>query len=298
MTTEPVRASAAWLRLRESADSAARATVLVQDLRRLLPDAGSIVVHDLGCGSGSMVRWLAPQLTGPQRWVLYDRDDELLALAAATPPPRAADGAPVTIETRRRDITRLGEKELAGAGLVTASALLDMLTADQLDRLVASCAAARCPVLIALSVTGRVALTPPHGSDARIADAFNAHQRRMTPAGPLLGPDAADAAAVAFARHGLEVRVEPSPWRLGPEHGDLVAAWLTGWVGAAREQQPELGDIATEHLRRRLAEAGAGSLSVTVQHADLLAWPRPVVGGPPLRRSSHPGPASNRSDSA
>ena len=34
--------------------------------------AAPIVVHDLGSGTGSMMRWLAPLLPGPQTWVLHD----------------------------------------------------------------------------------------------------------------------------------------------------------------------------------------------------------------------------------
>src|SRR5688572_24775794 len=106
MTTEPVRAGSDWLALREPADAAARAPVLVEALRKHLPPGG-MEIHDLGCGTGSMARWLAARLEGPQHWVLYDRDDALLALASADPPSGAADGAAVGVETRRRDITRL-----------------------------------------------------------------------------------------------------------------------------------------------------------------------------------------------
>ncbi len=127
---EPVRVTPAWLDLREPADAAARATDLVDEVRRRLPVGGPVVVHDLGCGTGSMARWLAPRLAGPQHWVMYDRDADLLAHARAQMPPVAADGAAVTVETRQSDITRLEHGELAGASLITASALLDMLTAD------------------------------------------------------------------------------------------------------------------------------------------------------------------------
>ena len=48
-----------------------------------------------------------------------------------------------------------------------------------------------CPMLLALTVVGRVALTPAEPLDARIGAAFNAHQRRET---RLLGPDAVAAA--------------------------------------------------------------------------------------------------------
>jgi hypothetical protein len=273
MTTEQVRVSPEWLTLREPADAAARAPALVEEVRSYLPTHGPAAVHDLGSGTGAMARWLAALLAGPQHWVLYDRDDELLAHAAAHPPAAAADGAPVTVEVRRRDITRLAPEEMAGAHLVTASALLDMMTAEELDRLIVTCAGAGCPVLIALTVTGQVDLTPLDRFDQSIADAFNAHQRRKTGGRRLLGPGAIDAAVDGFTRLGLEVLCRPSPWRLGPGEAALTPEWLMGWLAAACEQHPELGAVAPSYARRRLAEAAEGRLSVTVHHQDLLARP-------------------------
>ena len=75
------------------------------------------------------------------------------------------------------------------------------------------------------------------------------------------------------ADRGAEVLVRASPWRLGASDADLAAEWLTGWVGAAREQQPELAAEADVYIRRRLAQARAGQLAVTVDHADLLILP-------------------------
>jgi len=272
MFTEPVRASARWLTLREPADAAARSVELVEALRPHLPDGRDLVVHDLGSGSGSMARWLAPRLPGRQHWILYDRDVELLEMVPANPP--AVPGAgPLTLETRRRDITRLAPNELSGAGLVTASALLDMLTAEELDRLVASCAGAGCPVLVTLSVVGRVELDPADPLDEVVQAAFNAHQRRDNGAGRLLGPDALERAVSAFVGRGLDVAVRTSPWQLGSEQAVLASAWFEGWLGAALEQQPDLGDRVISYRRRRRAEAISGLLAVTVHHEDLLATP-------------------------
>src|SRR5262245_50591930 len=89
MTTGAVRASSEWLRLREPADAAARASELAEKVRSYLPTRGGATIHDLGCGTGSMARWLAVRLPGPQHWVMYDRDDELLTLADAGPPDSA-----------------------------------------------------------------------------------------------------------------------------------------------------------------------------------------------------------------
>jgi hypothetical protein len=285
MTAEEIRVSSRWLALREPADAAARAGELVEALVRALPRTTGWVVHDLGSGTGSMGRWLAPRLPGTQHWVLHDRDPELLEAAAALRPDPAADGAAVTVETRRSDIDRLRPGELADATLITASALLDMLTAQELGGLARLCVAAGCPGLLTLSVAGRVELTPPDPLDGALVAAFNAHQRRATERGRLLGPDAPTVAREEFSRLGAEVLTRPSPWRLGAAQADLIAEWLTGWVGAACEQEPDLALRTDGYLRRRLDEARVGQLAVTVHHADLLVLPRrPPPGSLSARR--------------
>ncbi|MEU2537465.1 class I SAM-dependent methyltransferase [Streptomyces iakyrus] len=274
---DPPRYAPEWLELREPADAAARAHDLLDPLRiRLanLPGRSGIVIHDLGCGTGSMGRWLAPRLDGAQHWILHDRDPYLLHFAAVASPRSAADGSRVSVETRRGDIARLTPDALHGASLVTASALLDVLTREEIDTFAAACAGAGCPALLTLSVAGRVELTPSHPLDAELAQAFNDHQRRDG----LLGPDAVTAAAEAFSEHGATVRLHPSPWRLGPEQAALTEQWLRGWVGAAVEERPELRAEADVYLTKRLAALAAGELHVTVHHVDLLALSRPVGG--------------------
>ncbi|MFJ5994945.1 SAM-dependent methyltransferase [Streptomyces sp. NPDC092370] len=275
---DPPRYAPEWLELREPADAAARAHDLIDPLRIRLANlpgkSGGVVIHDLGCGTGSMGRWLAPRLDGAQHWVLHDRDPYLLHFAAVASPRSAADGSRVSVETRRGDIARLTPDALRGASLVTASALLDVLTREEIDTFAAACAGAGCPALLTLSVAGRVELTPSHPLDAEIAQAFNDHQRRDG----LLGPDAVTAAAEAFSEHGATVRLHPSPWRLGPEQAALTEQWLRGWVGAAVEERPELRAEADVYLANRLAACAAGELRVTVHHIDLLALSRPVGG--------------------
>ncbi|MGW4466693.1 class I SAM-dependent methyltransferase [Micromonospora sp. NPDC004704] len=271
MSEEVGRVTAAWLGLREPADASARAPELVEPVRRHVAGNPLTVVHDLGTGTGSMGRWLAPRLSGPQHWVMYDRDPDLLERAKAEMTDTAADGAPVTVETRQRDITRLTAEDLAGASLITASALLDMLTVEEVERIVAVCADTGCPTLLTLSVIGRVALTPADPLDAELTEAFNAHQRRTVGGRTLLGPDAVRATVEAFGRRGVDVTVRSSHWRLGPEQADLTAEWFDGWLGAACEQRPELTGPAAAYAARRLAEAAAGQLGVVVEHNDLLA---------------------------
>lgn len=262
MTAAGDRAFAAeWLALRESADAEARATEPLA-----LLGEHSRVIADLGCGTGSLGRWLAPRLPGPQHWMLFDRDPELLALARQTLPG-------VTVQTAVRDLGALGAADLGDCTLVVASALLDVLTARETDALAQAVAAAGCPALFSLSVVGRVELSPAAPEDAQFTAAFNAHQRR----GGRLGPDAVPFACDAFRRLGAGVRTFPSPWRLGPDRAGLTEAWLRGWVGAAVEQEPGLAGHA--YLERRLAQCAAAELSVTVHHSDLLVLPADVWSG-------------------
>jgi hypothetical protein len=274
------RVTPTWLALREAADAMARAAELVDAVRdhvaggagrRGTAGAGPLIVHDLGCGTGSMGRWLAPRLPGPQHWIMYDRDPALLDQARADMVETAADGTPVTVETRTHDVTRLTAEEFSGGALVTASALLDLLTAEEVERIAAACAGAGCPALLTLSVSGDVALTPQDRLDVEIAAAFNAHQRRSVAGRRLLGPDAVDATVDAFGRRGVTTRVRPSPWRLGGQNADLMSEWFTGWVDAACEQRPELSAAVAGYAERRRSDLAAGRLAAVVGHDDLLA---------------------------
>jgi hypothetical protein len=234
-----------------------------------------------------MGRWLAPRLPGPQDWVLHDRDPVLLAIAVAGLPDASADGAAVTARTHEGDLAALTAADLADASLITASALLDLLTADELDALVDACVAAGCPVLLTLSVTGGARLAPPDPLDAAFAAAFDAHQRRADAGRRLLGPDAGAAAGAAFDRRGATVVTRPSPWRLGAgaagsDDRALIEEWLRGWIAAACVERPNLEEHAAEYLIDRLDACAAGALHVTVGHLDLLALP---PGGRPAGRT-------------
>lgn len=245
-----------WLALREGADAGARAAEPVA----LLHGHGQVVA-DLGCGTGSLGRWLAPRLPDTRRWVLFDRDRDLLELARKA--------VPVThLQTRRLDLASLRSADLEGVTLVVASALLDMLTRAEVGALTDAVAETGCPALFWLSVAGRVELSPADPRDRAFSEAFNAHQRREG----RLGPDAAGFAAAAFELLGYEALVFPSPWRLGAEQSELTRAWLRGWVGAAVEQDPSLP--GADYLGRRLEECARGELDATVHHTDLLVLPQ------------------------
>jgi hypothetical protein len=228
-----------------------------------------------------MLRWLAPLLSGPQQWTCHDRDEELLASISASTPVRDCQGMTVTVDVHACDLAQLDPGEVAGASLITASALLDIMSAAELERLVESCLPVGCPVLLALSVTGRVELHPPDPQDEQIQDAFNAHQRRTTSDGRrLLGPDAVPAAVKLVPDRGASVLSAPSVWRLGASDITLINEWLGGWIAAACEQDPALVGSVHDYLERRTSAVAGGQLDVTVHHRDLLIVPRGGADGP------------------
>lgn len=271
MSTSVARASRDWLTLREPADARSRSTALAQDVSRLLPAVGPQHVHDLGSGTGSMRRWLAPRLRGPQRWIEHDRDADLLSRTGDLEPTLSRDGIPVRVETRASELASVSD--LDDASLITASALLDVLTEDALANLVGLAQQARVPCLLTLSVVGRVTLAPAHRLDTQVQAAFNDHQRRTTTIGRLLGPDAVDRAAALFREAGMEARTEPSPWVLDAHCPELLTTWFDEWLDAACEQDPRLDDQAVAYRVERQRQQEDGALKAVIHHLDLLAWP-------------------------
>ena len=70
------RFAADWLALREPFDHAARSVALARRLADRLPTRPRLV--DLGGGTGSMFRFLAPIIGRGQDWILVDADAALL----------------------------------------------------------------------------------------------------------------------------------------------------------------------------------------------------------------------------
>jgi SAM-dependent methyltransferase len=70
------RFDAGWLTLREPFDQTARSVALAQRLADRLPRRPRLL--DLGAGTGSLFRFLAPIIGRGQDWIIVDRDADLL----------------------------------------------------------------------------------------------------------------------------------------------------------------------------------------------------------------------------
>lgn len=265
--------AADWLALREPADAAARASDLVDHLA--WQEARPRTIVDWAAGTGANMRYLAPRLPGGQRWRLLDHDSALLdRVAACTSALAAADGSAVSWQTEVRDLAALDDDCFAGADLVTASALLDLVGSSWLAAWINSVCDFQVPLVVALSYDGRLAWQPAESGDADIRRAFNAHQRQQSPFGePALGWAAANTAESLLQRVGYTVRRSSSDWHLGPDQRPLLEELISGWSAAAAEQEPASTSAFAAWAERRRRQAQAGRLSAQVGHSDILGQP-------------------------
>ena len=261
--------AASWLALREPADHAARSTTLVGRVAGTLPADVVIRVLDLGSGTGSNLRFVAPRLRQPQEWLLVDRDLELLALARASAAPHAV------IQTRAIDLSRTADRGVRalfdGRTLVTASALLDLVSEAFVQVLAERCRDGGAAALFALTYDGRVECTPADEADAVATQLLNAHQLRDKGFGPALGPGAAAFTARAFAARGYITERQRSDWLLGPDAGRLQRELIEGWARAAIDVAPDRAGTIDRWRERRLQHVEARRSHLRVGHQDLLA---------------------------
>ncbi|AWB22260.1 SAM-dependent methyltransferase [Methylobacterium currus] len=270
-----------WLALREPADHAARDAGLVSALARALPEPVRAV--DLGCGTGSNLRALAPHLGPRQDWVLVDHDPALLSaarlrLAAWAEGTEAAGdglilhrgGARIAVRFRALDLAADPEAALVGRpDLVTAAALFDLASERWIAAVAEAVAGAGAVFYTALTYDGQERWAPPHPADAAIHAAFLAHQAGDKGFGPAAGPGATAALETAFRSHGYAVETAASPWRLGSDAAALRHPLAEGTARAAQETGRVGAAEAAAWMTARLAPG----TEAVIGHRDLLALP-------------------------
>jgi hypothetical protein len=293
--------SADWLTLRERYDVAARNAAVLDAVAHAFADQGSIALVDLACGTGSTLRAIGSHLPPRQAWRLVDNDLSLLARASAAhvpaisalrtrvfdalrwTPVRRQGHAPlkdsgrpplVTVVAKPVDLARDLELALEGPlDLVTTSALLDLVSAEWLDRLIVEAAARRLPVYAALSYDGRTVIEPESRFDREVLAGFNLHQRTDKGFGPALGPIAAARAVERFAHFGFAVEQGRSDWVFAPDDRDIQETLFAGWAEvAALTTTLTAEEIARWRAERRAALA-AGRSQLRIGHVDVFARP-------------------------
>lgn len=257
-----------WLALRETADRAARSIALTRALAGVMPLGRSVRILDLGAGTGANMRYLWPFFNVPQEWLLVDLDQELLTEGAWRVSP--ADN--IRVDTLQMNLGALDRPEIfSGRDLVTASALLDLVSESWLQRLATHCRSAGANVLFALTYDGRSTCSPSDPDDDRIRELMNTHQRNNDKGfGRAAGPDGIDAAARAFTAEGYSVRRARSDWELQANGREFQRQLFEGWARAAREIAPDQSAMIDAWYRRRVEHLGDGQSTVIVGHEDLI----------------------------
>lgn len=279
----------AWLELREPFDARARSIRLAQALSAALPPRPRLL--DLGAGTGSLFRWLAPWIGRPQAWTLVDADAELVALAFDTIAERARDiGWGATFPDRRTLLVHapfgacrvealIADLDEAPDNLplhrvdaVVNTALCDLVSRAWLERMAD---ALEVPFYSALNVDGRERFLPPDPADRMVAEGFRRDQARDKGfGGPALGASAPAAIATAFRARGFTVTVAPSPWVIPPGESAMAAELARGHAAAAMAvASPARRALLSAWLARREAQARRGRLAARIGHADVLALP-------------------------
>lgn len=263
--------SADWLALREPADHASISAEVRLTLVRAFAGRDTLRIVDLGSGTGSNLRGLSPWLGSRQQWTLVDYDPVLLDAARVRFAETAA-GPDVEISYARADLSTVDLGALfAGADLVTASALFDLVSVPMIERLAAAVASHHQIFATVLSYDGIAAWLPGDPLDPAMRDAFNAHQHTDKGFGPAAGPDATDAIAAAFGRHGFRIARGKSPWVLDEHYARLRDDLDAGWAAAVAETgRVTQADIDGWLARRR----SVGPAAVTiVGHDDIVCLP-------------------------
>jgi methyltransferase family protein len=259
--------STQWLALREPYDQAARNPSVLDAVRRAFAPFPVVRVADLGCGTGSTMRAVAPLLPVRQDWRLVDNDAALLEAAH--------DQAPAICEVTTAQVdlaSDLGRALAEDTDLVTTSALLDLVSLEWLERLVAMLAIGGRPLYAALSYDGRVGLSPASPNDEAIIAAVNLHQLTDKGFGPALGPGAAATASDLLRREGYSIREGHSDWSFAPSDRVIQLEMLAGWSGAAAEMGVAPG-LLDDWLAERREHIEAGRSQMRVGHLDFFAAP-------------------------
>ena len=175
------------------------------------------------------------------------------------------------------DLGSLSETDIfAGRHLVTASALLDLVSERWLGEFADRCRTAGAAVLLTLTYTGRSTCSPPEPEDDVVRDLLNRHQHRDKGLGGVAaGPDAAGDAVRCLERAGYDVRTEPSDWSLGAAEDELQRCLIEGWADVATQMGFDPSTVA-RWRDRRVAHLEAGRSRIVVGHLDVAAVPPPT----------------------
>jgi hypothetical protein len=287
--------SAQWLELREPVDHRSRN----QDLQAQVIDyltkmktvyPGIIRLTDLGSGTGSNLRALAPQLGLMQFWTLIDYDVALLHTARATLLAWADSeintsifGITVDHSTQIKPLSIIKQNKTIiikfkcvdlykdyrvildePADIVTAAAFFDLVAKSWLTEF---CTHLSKPLYTVLTYDGTEKWSPPDIIDIDILKAFHQHQITDKGFGPALGPAATAHMQSVLQDYHFNTVCAASPWTMDHRDRDLIEQLAIGTARAVREIDTIPTDILENWLQNRRQ-----ANSCKIGHIDLFAY--------------------------
>jgi SAM-dependent methyltransferase len=279
-----------WLAEREPFDAAACSLALAERFAAALPARPRVL--DLGAGTGSLFRWLAPIIGRAQAWTLADADADLLEAAfidcadwgaahgyAATFPGGAHNRALLLhtprgawrVEALRVDLAHApAALPLDRVDAVVCSALLDLVSRGWLERF---CAALRVPLLACLTVDGRDSFFPRDPADRIVLGGFRRDQSRDKGLGPALGPHAPRVLHDLLAGRGFGVASEASDWRIPRDAAPMLRRLVQTHAAVAALRRPACRAAIDVWASTRMRQIETRRLAMRIGHRDSLAVP-------------------------
>jgi hypothetical protein len=255
--------SAQWLGLREPVDHRSRNQDLQVQVLNYLAQVktfypGSVHLTDLGSGTGSNLRALAPHLNSNQYWTLVDYDQTLLHIARSTLLAWAdseintsaidsldTSSTPIkTLSIRKQNKTIIVKFKCVDllndyqtvlnepTDLITAAAFFDLVAKPWLTQF---CASLSKPLYTVLTYDGNEKWNPPEIIDTAILNSFHQHQRTDKGFGSALGPAASECLQSLLRDQHFTTICAPSPWILNHQDSALIKQLTIGTAKAVRE---------------------------------------------------------------
>jgi SAM-dependent methyltransferase len=281
-----------WLSLREGADHRSRNLVLQNQVIRYLEEISGlkndpIHIVDLGSGTGSNLRALAPLIQHNQKWTLIDYDPLLLKAArekigiwadnvtdralskdldndATRPITLVKNNYEITVQFLQKDLASDLQSELfESADLITAAAFFDLVA---LDWLVQFCKVLKTSLYTVLTYNGNEAWLPSDPRDTEILEAFHHHQGTDKGFGNALGPLALKTMKQLLENKGFYVETESSPWLLNTNDASLIQELAVGTANAVAETH-----LVSQEIAKHWGEQRAKSQECEIGHDDLFA---------------------------
>ena len=266
-----------WLNLREVSDHRSRDKELLKTAVDWLNNlkAKDKVIVDLGSGTGSTIRGLQryTTLTPSIQWRLVDNDPGLLAEAIHR------HSEEYSIESFLVDLSATQKLPLESVSLITASALLDLVSSNfirDLCQLIKEKNEGRpLGFYSALNYDGCIKWTPFHPLDAAILMNFNTDQRRDKGFGPALGPDATDFLKTQFHSTKFQCLSAKSPWLLGSADYLLTESLINGISGVAIQTDGLTNSEIQDWKTFRIKNVRTGTCYLG--HTDILVLPNSLA---------------------